>query len=165
MGKPVLSTTPLTQAWRKQDVRAGLLFLVIGLTSAFEGGLLDQGTASRMGPGYLPLRLGLALSVLGLAIAWIGALRGVAQPQGSSPVAFGPILAATAGLVLFGLVIEPAGLVAASVLLVVTSRLVQRRGHAREIVWLALLLSAVVVLVFRYGLGLPVGLWPAFLIA
>ena len=73
MGKPVLSTTPLTQAWRKQDVRAGLLFLAIGLTSAFEGGLLDQGTASRMGPGYLPLRLGLALSVLGLAIAWIGA--------------------------------------------------------------------------------------------
>ena len=80
-------------------------------------------------------------------------------------MAFGPILAATAGLVLFGLVIEPAGLVAASVLLVVTSRLVQRRGHAREIVWLALLLSAVVVLVFRYGLGLPVGLWPAFLTA
>lgn len=152
----------LKQAWQQQDVRAGLLFLSIGLVAMAEGARHSQGTASRMGPGYLPLRVGLGLAVLGLVIAWFGALRHGQQVQSGNTRAFAPIAATTLALVVFGLSVEKLGLIPASLLLVLISRLPSLRGHVKEVAILGLVLSAIVVLVFRYGLGLPIALWPTF---
>jgi hypothetical protein len=157
---PSSTSVFLKQAWQQRDVRAGLLFVAIGLLAMAEGARLAQGTASRMGPGYLPLRVGLALSVLGLVIAWLGALRHGQQVQSGNMRAFGPILATTLALVVFGLSVEKLGLIPAALLLVLLSRLPSLRGHVREIVVLGVVLSAIVVIVFRYGLGLPIALWP-----
>jgi hypothetical protein len=152
----------LKQAWQQRDVRAGLVFMAIGLIAMTEGALLAQGTASRMGPGYLPLRVGLALSVLGLAIAWLAALRHGQRVRSGNTKALAPILATTLALVVFGLSVEKLGLIPASLLLVLLSRLPSLRGHVKEVAVLGLVLSAIVVIVFRYGLGLPIALWPEF---
>ncbi|MDQ7990694.1 MAG: tripartite tricarboxylate transporter TctB family protein [Candidatus Dactylopiibacterium sp.] len=143
---------------RQKDFLAGLLFLVIGAVIALEGAGLAQGSASRMGPGYLPLRLGVMLASLGFVIALQG-LRGAADPlQRLAPA---PLLAATLALVGFGLAIEYAGLIVATALLVAAARLINWRGRVFELVLLVLVLAAIVVAVFRYGLGVPVELWPS----
>lgn len=152
----------LKQAWRQRDVRAGLLFTTLGLIAMAEGARLAQGTASRMGAGYLPLRVGLGLALLGLVIAGLGALRGGDIVESRNTRALAPILATTLALVVFGLTVEKLGLIPAAVLLVLLSRLPSARGHLREIAVLGLVLTAIVVLVFRFGLGLPIALWPAF---
>lgn len=155
----VVKANDVAQVFRQRDFLAGLLFLVIGAAAALQGLALRQGTADRMGPGYLPLRLGLALALLGAVIALSGLRRSGAKVE-SAPVA--PLIAATAALVIFSLVIEHGGLVLASVLLIGVARALDWRGKQVELVLLILCLVAFVVVVFRYGLGVPVELWPSW---
>lgn len=146
-------------SFRQKDFLAGLLFILIAAVVTFEGAGLAQGSAERMGPGYLPLRLGIMLGALGLVIAMNG-LHGEDDPL---PVfAPYPILAGTAGLLAFGFAIESAGLIPASALLVLAARAISWRGRKFELALLVLALSAIVVVVFRYGLGLPVDLLPGW---
>jgi Tripartite tricarboxylate transporter TctB family len=144
---------------RKKDFLAGLLFLLIGAVIAWQGAQLAQGSAGRMGPGYLPLRLGAALATLGFVIA-IQGLR--AAPDPLQRFAAAPLLAASLALLVFGLVIETGGLILATALLVFAARLISWRGRVFELCVLVLALAAIVIIVFRYGLGLPVALWPSW---
>ncbi|MFT4171094.1 MAG: tripartite tricarboxylate transporter TctB family protein [Rhodocyclaceae bacterium] len=146
-------------ALRQRDFLAGLLFLFLGAVTTFEGAGLHQGSAERMGPGYLPLRIGLLLAALGLVIALKG-LRG--ERAGIEHFAAAPIVAATVALTVFGISIESLGLVPASALLVLAARAISWRGHLTELAVLAVVLTAIVVVVFRLGLGVPVPLWPSW---
>ncbi len=142
---------------RRRNVAAGLLFLVLGLVVCLQSAGLAQGSADRMGPGYLPLRLGLILTVLGVFIT----LKGLREPGESVPgFVLGPIFAASLALVLFGLSIEHAGLVPASALLILGARIIDWRGRLFELTLLVLALAGIAVVVFHYGLGIPVPLWP-----
>lgn len=149
----------LSRALRQKDFLAGLLFLLIGIVVTVQGAELAQGSALRMGPGYLPLRLGLLLGALGFVIALRG-LRGADDPLPAfAPL---PIVAGTVGLLGFGFAIETTGLVPASALLIVAARVASWKGARFELPLLVLALSAIVVVIFRYGLGLPVDLWPGW---
>jgi hypothetical protein len=64
------------------------------------------------------------------------------------------------GTLAFGLLIEPAGFWPASILLVVVSRFADRGFRTVEVVGLALLLTALITVIFRYGLGLPLRMLP-----
>src|SRR5262245_65889436 len=48
-----------------QDFWAGLLFLVVGLGAGWFGRVYNFGTATKMGPGYLPTVLAWGLAGLG----------------------------------------------------------------------------------------------------
>ncbi|MFA9439867.1 tripartite tricarboxylate transporter TctB family protein [Uliginosibacterium sp. sgz301328] len=149
----------LRASLRQRDFLAGLLFLFLGAVTTLEGAGLHQGSAERMGPGYLPLRIGLLLAAIGLVIAIKGA-RG--ERAGVERFAGLPILAATAALTVFGFAIEDLGLIPASALLVLAARAISWRGRAVELTALVVVLAAIVVVVFRYGLGVPVPLWPTW---
>lgn len=149
----------LAACFRQRDFLAGLLFLAIGAAAALQGLALRQGTADRMGPGYLPLRLGLGLALLGCLIALTGLRRSTPRVEAMT---FGPIAAATLALGAFSLAIEQGGLVLSSALLVLIARAIEWRGKVFELVLLVLALAAFVVVVFRYGLGVPVDLWPSW---
>lgn len=71
-----------------------------------------------------------------------------------------PLLLVLVGTFAFGLLIERAGFWVASIVLVCVSRFVERDLRVAEIVGLALVLTAIITVIFRYGLGLPIRLLP-----
>ena len=61
----------------------------------------------------------------------------------------------------FGVLIVPAGLVAASVAVITVGALAGSESRIGEVLALAALLSAAAVALFVFALGLPLSPWPA----
>jgi len=144
-----------------KDFWSGILFLVAGLAFAGLAQAYAMGSAQRMGPGYFPTVLGGLLAALGLVIA----IRGLARsgPDGEiEPFHFGPLAIVLGAVALFGLLLRPAGLVVATVVLIGVSAYASREFRLREVVPLAAALVLLVLAVFVWGLGLVIPLWPAF---
>jgi hypothetical protein len=76
-----------------------------------------------------------------------------------SPSAARPFLVLLA-VVIFALSLERAGLVLSTVLLTASAALAGRDLRKHEFATLAVILTAVSVAVFLWGLGLPLRLWP-----
>src|SRR5262245_48422898 len=95
-----------------QDVAAGLLFLAIGAIALYVAQDYRMGTALRMGPGYMPRLLSWALIVFGAAIT----VRGVLRPaEKLTAWHIRPLILVLAGLIVFGLLIEDAGLLVTAI--------------------------------------------------
>jgi hypothetical protein len=138
-----------------RDFLAGVVFAVIGAFFAVGASVLELGSAFRMGPGYFPLVLALLLMALGVVIAARSFARSGA-PIGVIPWrGMALILAAPA---VFGLTVRGLGLVAAIALAILFATLASRRANVRIASLLTLGLTAFCVLVFSYGLGLPLRL-------
>jgi hypothetical protein len=138
-----------------------MMFLVIGLAFAGLAQRYDLGTAQRMGPGYFPTALGGLLAVLGLVIA----IRGLRRAERGSDIErfhFGPLAVVLGAVALFALLLRPAGLVAALLVLVGVSAYASHEFRLREVVPLAVFLVGLVLAVFVWGLGMVVPVWPAF---
>ena len=149
------------QIRHQKDFWSGIMFLVIGLAFVGFAQSYDMGTAQRMGPGYFPTVLGGLLAILGLVIS-IVALRND-EPGGEiERFHFGPLLIVLGAVTLFGLLLRPAGLVAALLVLIGVSAYASHEFRLREIVPLAAFLVVLVLAVFVWGLGLVIPLWPAF---
>jgi hypothetical protein len=71
-----------------------------------------------------------------------------------------PVTLVLLGTALFGFLIERAGLVVSTVLLIVLGRLADRDFHPAEVVLLCLALVVFAGAVFWYGFGLPFPLLP-----
>jgi hypothetical protein len=152
-----------------KDTVAGLLFVIAGGSFAVGAGSYEIGSSARMGPGFLPLLLGVLLALLGLLVMARARLRaavGVAW-------AWRPLLAVLAANLAFGLLlgglpqwgIAPMGLVVATLALTAFAGFADKAMNWKEIVLLALVLSAGSALVFVVLLRLPLNLWPQGLLA
>jgi hypothetical protein len=148
----------------QKDFWSGLMFLVLGLAFVGFAQNYEMGTAQRMGPAYFPTALGALLAILGLVIA----IQGLAQKTGSEGdierFHFGPLVIVLGAVALFGLLLRPAGLIAALLALIGVSAYASHEFRLREIVPLAVFLVALVLAVFVWGLGLVIPLWPAFIV-
>ena len=140
-----------------KDFVAGLLFVAIGLSAIILSGDYRRGTAATMGPGYFPLVLGAMLTVLGLALV-LRALR----IQGSPIPAWKwrPTLIVLGSVVLFGIIVTRAGLVASTILLIVLSSTASHEFRWKESLVSSFILAAAVVGVFVLGLKLQLPIWP-----
>jgi hypothetical protein len=146
----------------QKDFWSGLMFLVIGLAFAGLAQRYPLGTPQRMGPGYFPTVLGALLAILGLVIA----IRGLAREERGSEVErlhFGPLAVVLGAVALFALLLQPAGLVAALLVLIGVSAYASHEFRLREVIPLAAFLVALVLAVFIWGLGMVVPVWPAFI--
>lgn len=140
------------------DLVSGLALAVIGLAVAVYAGLnWDIGSPRRMGPGFFPLGLGALLTVLGLAIA-AGGWRREAPAQRLAL----PEMAAVLGAIsFFALAMNRAGLVAATATAVlIASTAAPRRGMVWRLV-LAVIVTALSVVIFHGLLNMTIPLWPA----
>lgn len=146
----------------QKDFWSGVMFLVIGLAFAGLAQRYDLGTAQRMGPGYFPTVLGGLLAVLGLVIA-IRALRRAERGSDVERFHFGPLAVVLGAVALFALLLRPAGLVAALLVLVGVSAYASHEFRLREVIPLAAFLVGLVLAVFVWGLGMVVPVWPAFI--
>jgi hypothetical protein len=149
------------QIRHQKDFWSGVMFLVIGLGFVGFAQDYDMGTAQRMGPGFFPTALGGLLAILGLVVS-IVALRSN-EPGGEiERFHFGPLLIVLGAVALFGLLLRPAGLVTALLVLIGVSAYASHEFRLREIVPLAAFLVLLVLAVFVWGLGLVIPIWPAF---
>lgn len=139
-----------------QDFGAGMVFLGAGVFVIATAWDYPLGSASRMSYGYMPMLLGGALCLVGATIAlralWIA---GAPLPR----LAPRPLLALLA-VVIFGLLLRPAGLILATLALIVVSVMATRRFRWADMALLSLLLIPFNWLVFVRALGLPLPLTP-----
>ena len=144
-----------------REVLAGVLFLGFGVAGLLIGSDYASGTAMRMGAGYFPWLVSLALCGLGVVLL----VRGLALSR--ERVALGELFQARPGLsiggsvVAFALLLPSLGLALSTLLMTLLSGLARRRAHLGELTVLGCVLGLFSVLVFAYGLGLNLPAWPA----
>ncbi len=138
------------------DVIGGVLLLGFGLwfwAHAFES--YNFGALRRMGPGYFPAVLGILVAAFGLLILLPALFRKGELPR----PAWRPMVTITVAGLAFAMMIEPLGLVPATLTLVVIAALAEPSPPLLRTAILAVSLSVMAVLVFAEGLGIPT---PAF---
>jgi hypothetical protein len=145
----------------QKDFWAGLLFAAFGLFFSGFGTRYTFGTAARMGPGYFPTVLGIILVILGVVIA-LAALSPRAEASHVAKFSWSTIFLVLGSVVLFGLLLNRAGLVIALAAVVIVSSYA-----SHEFGWKATLINTVVLIalclaVFVYALSLQFPLWPTF---
>ncbi len=135
-----------------KDFLAGLLFVLIGCLAVAVARDYPFGTTMRMGSGYFPSVLGAILIVLG---AWVAArgLRTATQVEGAW--GWKPLLLVTLAIVLFGFLMPRVGLVPALVVLVFVTALAGREFRFMEVLVLAIVVSALAVVLLLYVLKMP----------
>ncbi|HTS52208.1 MAG TPA: tripartite tricarboxylate transporter TctB family protein [Burkholderiales bacterium] len=140
-----------------RDFYSGLIFLLFGSLAFFMARDYPLGSAVRMGPGYFPSVLGALLAGLGLVI--VGRSLALEGPKVTG-FALRSLILVLAAVLAFGLLLEPVGLVVATVALVVIGCLAGTEFRWRDVAILCVILIALALGLFVYGLGLPLKVWP-----
>lgn len=140
------------------DLLFGVFLMAVAAGTFAATRSLSGGTAANMGPGYMPRAIALVLLGFGLFFAGRGALRGV--PQGIARVHLRPILGVGVAVGVFALLIETAGLAAASLAAVLVAALAGRESRLVETTLFGVAITAGAVLLFAKALALPVPIWP-----
>ena len=156
-----------------KDFWSGVMFIAIGLAFALvakgvklcDAVLLQgyaMGTPARMGPAFFPFWLGMILATFGLIIAVRG-FRTKGGPEAAFPkFHWIPILYILGGVVLFGIILRPLGMLISGIILVfIASYGNPEKVSLRATAFLAVGLVVFCALVFAWGLKLPIPLCPA----
>src|SRR5262249_33939274 len=136
---------------------AGLMFAAFGPIFALGAGQYSIGTLDEMGPGFLPLCVGMLLALIGvllIAKSLIGGGDTVAEF--STP----PLLLVTSSICVFALIFPYSGLVTAIFVLTVIAARASPEFRLSEALCLGVLLAALSAGVFVYALGIPLPVWP-----
>jgi hypothetical protein len=146
----------------QKDFAAGAIYVLAGAGFALGAFNYKLGDAARMGPGWFPFWIGVLLALIGVVTA-LRALRLDAEPEKVQRLQAGSMAWILGAVVLFGLLLQPLGLVLSLVALVLVS---SRASH--EFTWKGALANTVVLVVFSigafiWGISLQIPLWPAFL--
>jgi hypothetical protein len=141
-----------------KDFWAGLMFIAFGLGFMIVAGNYAMGTAVRMGPAYFPTVLGGLLAVIGLAIF----VQSFVTPGNKVPrIVLRPMLLIVLGVVLFGILLKPLGLIVSTAVVIGIGALGGHEFKLKEVVILYAVLVVFSVAVFVRGLGLPIPVCPA----
>jgi hypothetical protein len=146
-----------------KDVLSGLIFVGLGLAFGIAAAGYELGTALRMGPGYFPLVLAGVLGVLGLAIVAKGLLGGERGELGRVP--WRATVLILGAFVVFGATVRGLGLAPALFVAAFASALASRSNSPLAALALAASLTLFCLLIFSWGLGVPVpvlGPWLRF---
>jgi hypothetical protein len=136
-----------------KDVWAGLIYIVFGGAMFWIALGYRLGNAGRMGPGYFPRVLALILIAIGI-VSLVRGLIAHGEPVGD--IALKPLALISLSSVLFGLLLERAGLPVALAALVLVSASASKefRWDMKALAGLAALI-VFCVLAFVKGLGVP----------
>lgn len=142
-----------------KDFWTGAMYAGLGAAAIFLPRDYSMGSALRMGPAYFPSVIGGLLILLGV----IALIRSFIVPgEKIEPFAWRELLLVLGAVVLFGVLLEGAGLIIATVILVVLGAYASIKFRWRSAVPLAAGLTAFSVLVFVKLLGVPLpilGTW------
>jgi hypothetical protein len=143
-----------------KDFWSGVMFIAFAAVALIASHSLSLGRAGRMGPGYFPLLLGCALALIGLILA----VRSFfVTGERIEPMRLLPLGIIAVGICVFGLLLQPLGLVLALLAVIVITAFASRESRPLETAALAAVLVAFSVGIFVVALKLPLPIWPAFL--
>jgi uncharacterized membrane protein YfcA len=145
----------------QKDFWAGVMFIAFGLFFAGFGTQYTFGTGARMGPGYFPTALGVILMLLGLVVA-ISATRPKATEEKVDKFAWSTLLLILGSVVLFGILLQPLGVVVSIFVVVCVASVASHEFH-----WISALINAIALIllslgIFVYALKLQFPIWPTF---
>lgn len=143
-----------------KDILAGAIFIVFGVAFATGSLAYEIGSPLRMGPGFVPLALGIILSAFGLLVVVTGFIAGEAEPIGG--VGWRAVALITAALLFFGFTVRGLGVVGALFGSSLLAALARSATSIREALLIAVALTAlsVVIFIFALQLRLPlIGSW------
>lgn len=149
---------------RKMHVRApqnllfGLFMIAVGLLALALAWHLPMGSASQMGPGYMPKIIASLCIGIGVLIAALSLRVDGARLE---RFAWKPFVLVIGALVFFGLTVERLGLFLCLVATIGISMLAERTRLLPAVAF-ALLLAGFCVILFGVVLGIPIPLAPAF---
>jgi putative tricarboxylic transport membrane protein len=135
-----------------KDFWAGVMLITTGAATMIIARNYAFGTTLRMGPGYFPTVLGGLLILFGLYLTVAG-LRSNDRIEGSWSVR--AMIMLPLAFVLFGVLMTYAGFVPALIVLIFGSALAGPQFKLLEVVALTVALTALSVVLFVWGLGLP----------
>ena len=138
-----------------RDLLSGLVFIAVGTAGLVIGNDYAMGTAFRMGPGYFPRVLCAVLVVLGVVIAVLGLIKGGEAPD---KLHFKPLVLVTLATAAFAVLITTAGLLPASLAIVLLGAMGGPEFRIVEALILAAVLAAGAVGLFIFGLGMPLAI-------
>jgi putative tricarboxylic transport membrane protein len=140
-----------------QDFATGLLFLFIGIGAYYIGADYNMGIPQRPGTGVLPRILAWCLIGSGV-LMWIKALT--VEGERLEKFAWRPLAMVTLAVIAFSLLIDRAGLVAAMIASMLLAALGTPETRWREFALFMVLMLAIGLGVFIYGLGMPIKVFP-----
>jgi predicted lysophospholipase L1 biosynthesis ABC-type transport system permease subunit len=145
-----------------KDFYTGVMFFIFGALAMFFAEDYKIGTAANMGPGYFPFALGAFLALLGVLIV-IRSLLWAKGPHATPAFQLRPLFLVLSSVVLFGLLLQPLGLLVSTTVLVVLSSRASHEFRWKEALLNATALIVIVLVVFVYFLDFQVPIWPSFL--
>ena len=141
-----------------KDFWSGLMFLAFAAVTLVAANGYSMGRGGRMGPGYFPTVLGAVLAVLGLILL----IRSFAiDGEAMERIQLRPLIVLTICVILFGLMIQPLGLVIALTVTTFVAALAGRDIRLKEAALLSVGLTLMAVLIFVLALRLPLPIWPS----
>ena len=146
----------------ERDFWAGLMFLLIGIGFAWGATGYSFGSSARPGPGYFPFGLGVLLAVLGAIVLFKALTIETEDGERIGAWAWRPLLWIIGSVVMFGLALPRLGMIVTLPALVVVSALAGDEFHWGEALINAVLLTVFSWVIFSWGLGLTIPLWPSF---
>lgn len=141
-----------------QDLWSGIFFAALGLLAIYLSRNYEMGSALQPGPGYFPTWLGGIMTAFGILICFLSFRLTGESGEDPAPQAWGlrPWLVLPAALAIFAVLMDADfGFVPSLVVLIVGTSLAHKDVHWRETALLCVFLSAAVVAIFVYGLGMP----------
>jgi hypothetical protein len=141
-----------------KDFWSGLMFCAFAVVGLLAARGYNLGATGKMGPGYFPLLLGVVLAGLGVVlIARSVVIDGEPLPQ----FRVLPLAMIALAVCLFGVLIEPAGLIVALAVLIVVTAAAGAQFRLLETLALTVALIVFSIGVFVYALGLSINIWPS----
>ena len=137
------------------EVAACLAIALLGAVATAIGFGYGIGSLTRMEPGFFPVVAGLA--IVGLAIA--AAVETTGSETAGVPLRFRPTLSVGLSILAWTFMVEPFGLVPATLALIILSALARRPFRPVSLLLLAAGLCLGAYLVFIDGLGMPLTLF------
>ncbi len=140
-----------------KDFATGLLFLAIGLGAYYIGSTYNMGTAQRPGTGVLPRILAWCLMGSGLLLSIQALLQ---EGPKLDAWAWRPLIMITVATIAFAFLVDNAGLVIAMIVSMTLAALGTHETRWREFALFMVLMLAIGLGIFIYGLGMPIKVLP-----
>jgi hypothetical protein len=139
------------------DLAFGVFLLGLGLFGFYATRNLSIGTASDMGPGYVPRALEWVILAFGIGFVAKGLLAAF-KPMPA--FAWRPLLTILAAVAVFALCFQSLGLIVAVIGAILVAGLAQRPIQPHVLLPFGAAVAAFAALLFVWGLKLPLKLWP-----
>ena len=142
-----------------KDYAGGALIFALGIAAVVEGRTYGVGTLGNMGAGYFPVAVGVMLSLTGVVIVGMAALRTTAHRAAAPRPEWRGWILIAASMIAFVVLGTYGGLVPAAFAIVFIAALGDRHNRLSQALILSLSMLVVCIVVFWWALAIQLPLF------